>query len=54
MKKEKTTKKYHPYQVPEHIYQKLEHMAKERRQKTGANVSWSVVLRDTLEKSLTN
>lgn len=47
----KTT--YRPYQVPDHLYQKLEQKAKDQRQKTGADVSWTTILRNILEETLT-
>lgn len=48
------TKKYYPYQVPQHIFDKLEVMAKQIRKQTGKNVTWSRLVREALENFLKN
>ena len=42
--------KQRPYICPEHLYQKMEAEALERRKSTGEVVYWSTVLREILEK----
>lgn len=50
MTKEKETS--HPYQVPHHIYLKLEAEAIKQRKLTGRNITWSSMLRDILDMAL--
>ena len=50
MPKEKETS--HPYQVPHHIYLKLEAEAIKQRKLTGKNITWSSMLRDILDMAL--
>ncbi len=50
MAKEKETS--HPYQVPHHIYLKLEAEAIKQRKLTGKNITWSSMLRDILDMAL--
>lgn len=42
----------HPYQVPHHIYLKLEAEAIKQRKLTGKNITWSSMLRDILDMAL--
>lgn len=52
MAKEKEKETSHPYQVPHHIYLKLEAEAIKQRKLTGKNITWSSMLRDILDMAL--
>ena len=41
---------YHTYQVPRHLYEKLEKRALARRKKTGEVYTWTQIIREILEK----
>ena len=41
---------YHTYQVPRHLYLKLERRALNRRKKTGEIYNWTDIIREMLEK----
>ena len=43
---------YYTYQVPRHLYEKLERKALARRKKTGEIYRWTDIIREMLEKKL--
>lgn len=43
---------YKPYQVPYNLYEKMEEQATITRKETGADVRWTDILKNILEKEL--
>ena len=49
MEKQKSSP-YHTYQVPNYLWKKLSRKAESRTKKTGKFISWTMILREVLDK----